>query len=59
MSDLQQQTKESITIIKENEIRLVKQDDGNWKGFTMRGEDLLEVREIDPQTCLVKLLTHP
>lgn len=58
MSDLHQQIKESITIGKD-EIRLIKQEDGNWRGFTMRGNDLLTVREIDPQTCLVKLLTHP
>ncbi len=57
MSDLQQQIKESIKLDKD-EIRLIKQDDGNWRGFTKRGEDILMVREIDPQTCLTKLLTH-
>jgi hypothetical protein len=58
MSDLQQQIKESITIDKD-EIRLIKQEDGNWRGFTMRDTDLLMVREVDPQTCLVRLMTHP
>ena len=58
MSDLQQQTKESI-VLTENEIRLIKQSDGNWKGYLLRGKELLEVREIDPQTCLVRLMTHP
>ena len=58
MPDLHQQTKESITIDKD-EIRLIKQEDGNWRGFTMRGKDLLMVREIDPQTCLIRLMTHP
>lgn len=57
MSDLHQQTKESPIV--EGEIRLIKQTDGNWKGYLLRGKQLLEVREIDPQTCLVKLLTHP
>ena len=58
MSDLQQQIEKSIKLDKD-EIRLIKQEDGNWRGFTMRGKDLLMVREIDPQTCLVRLLTHP
>lgn len=58
MSDLQQQLKESIKLDKD-EIRLIKQEDGNWRGFTKRGEDTLMVREIDPQTCLIKLMTHP
>ena len=58
MSDLQQQTKESPKV-NENEILLVKQEDGNWKGFMNREGNPLEVREVDPQTCLVRLLTHP
>jgi len=58
MSDLQQQTKESPRV-KENEILLVKQEDGNWKGYMNRQGNPLVVREIDPQTCLIRLLTHP
>jgi hypothetical protein len=46
-------------MVKENEILLVKQKDGNWKGFMLRDKEQLEVREIDPYTCLVKLMTHP
>jgi hypothetical protein len=57
MSDLQQQTKESI-VLTENEIRLIKQSDGNWKGYLLRDKERLEVREIDPYTCLTRLLTH-
>lgn len=44
--------------MKENEILLQKQVDGNWKGFMLKDGKQLEVREIDPYTCLVKLLTH-
>ncbi len=58
MPKLQQSTKES-PIVKETEILLVKQDDGNWKGYRNRDGNPLEVREIDPYTCLTKLLTHP
>jgi hypothetical protein len=42
-----------------DEIRLVKQTDGNWKGYMhLNGKDL-EVRDIDPHSCLMRLLTHP
>jgi hypothetical protein len=58
MPKLQQQIEKSI-VLTENEIRLIKQSDGNWKGYLLRGKERLEVREIDPQTCLVRLLTHP
>jgi len=58
MSELLQTAKESPKV-KENEILLVKQTDGNWKGYMNREGNPLEVREIDPYTCLTKLLTHP
>jgi hypothetical protein len=58
MSDLSQSPKESIKV-KENEILIVKQADGNWKGYMNRDGNPLTVREIDPYTCLIKLLTHP
>lgn len=58
MSDLSQSSKESPKV-KEHEILLVKQEDGNWKGYWNRQGNPLEVREIDPHTCLTKLLTHP
>lgn len=58
MSDLPQTNTSNITV-KEGEIRIIKQDDGNWKGYLLRDKTLLEVREIDPYTCLMKLLTHP
>jgi hypothetical protein len=58
MSDLSQSPKESIKVA-EGEIRLIKQPDGNWKGYLNRDGNPLEVRDIDPYTCLTKLLTHP
>ena len=45
--------------MKPDEILLVRQKDGNWKGFMNREGNPLEVREVDPYTCLTKLLTHP
>ena len=58
MSDLHQQPQKS-PIVKEGEILIKKQKDGNWKGYMNREGNPLEVREIDPYTCLIKLLTHP
>lgn len=57
MSDLSQPT-EKTPKVKEGEILLVKQDDGNWKGYMTREGNPLEVRMIDPYTCLLALLTH-
>lgn len=42
----------------ENAISLIKQEDGNWKGWMQRFGKLVEVREVSPQDCLTKLLTH-
>lgn len=39
-------------------ISLVKQADGNWKGWMWKHDQLLEVRDIDPNTVLLRLLTH-
>lgn len=57
MSNLLQQNQE-IPSVTEGEIRLVIQPDGNWKGYMNREGNPIEVREIDPQTCLTKLLTY-
>lgn len=35
-------------------IVLIEQEDGNWKGWYKDHE----VRDIDPNTVLVRLLTH-
>lgn len=39
-------------------ISIIEQPDGNWMGWTQRFGKLIEVREISPNDCLVKLLTH-
>lgn len=39
-------------------ITLIKQTDGNWKGYAYRQGELLEVRDIGPETVLQALLTH-
>jgi hypothetical protein len=42
----------------ENAISLIKQEDGNWKGWMNRFGKVVEVREVGPDACLQKLLTH-
>lgn len=39
-------------------IRIEQQPDGNWKGYTTKFGKEIEVRDIDPQTVLTRLLTH-
>lgn len=39
-------------------ISLIKQEDGNWIGYTQKFGNLIEVRDIGPETVLQKLLTH-
>jgi len=43
--------------LKENEIFISIQDDGNWKGCMFRHGKLVEKREHDPQIVLQMLLT--
>lgn len=43
---------------KENQYILERQDDGNWIGRAFKYNKQIETREIDPQTALLKLLTH-
>jgi hypothetical protein len=39
-------------------ISIIKQEDGNWKGYMRKFGKLIEVREIKPEDCLIRLLTH-
>ncbi len=39
-------------------IVIEKQRDGNYKGWTQKNGELIEVREVGPETVLQKLLTH-
>lgn len=41
-----------------NAISLVKQPDGNWKGYINKNGAVIEVRDIGPETVLQRLLTH-
>lgn len=40
-------------------IIIMEQEDGNWKGRTMKNGSMIESRTNDPQTVLQELLTHP
>ena len=42
----------------QNAISLIRQEDGNWKGFAQKNGKFLEVREQAPEYCLQRLLTH-
>lgn len=42
-----------------NAISLIKQEDGNWVGWMWKNGAIIEVREVGPETVLLKLLTHP
>jgi hypothetical protein len=57
MSEMSQITQKNHSV-KENEILLVKQPDGNWKAYANLNGNPLEVRDIDPYTCLTRILTH-
>lgn len=37
-------------------ILIVKQEDGNWRGFMMKGGKLVQVRQGDPMTVLGLLI---
>lgn len=39
-------------------ISIIRQKDGNWKGWMKRFGRVVEVREVKPEDCLTKLLTH-
>lgn len=42
----------------QNVISLVKQTDGNWRGFMWRNGTLVQARQSDPGIVLQLLLTH-
>lgn len=39
-------------------ISIVKQPDGNYKGYMQKNGTLIEVRQGDPGTVLQMLITH-
>lgn len=44
--------------VAQDEIRIVKQPDGNYKGWMHKNGKFIEIRDIDPNTVLLKLLTE-
>ena len=41
-----------------NVISLIKQEDGNYKGWTQKNGKLVDARDYGPETVLQALLTH-
>lgn len=39
-------------------ISIIRQEDGNYKGYMFKNGKLIEVREGDPNTVLNMLITH-
>lgn len=38
-------------------ISIIKQEDGNWRGWMTKNGKLIQVRQVDPNTVLNLLLT--
>ncbi len=39
-------------------ISLQKQADGNWIGIAQKFGKVIKVREVKPEDCLLKIITH-
>lgn len=39
-------------------ISLIKQADGNWIGIAQKFGKMIKVREVKPEDCLIKIITH-
>ena len=39
-------------------ISIIQQADGNFRGWAQKNGKMIEVREIKPEDCLIKILTH-
>lgn len=39
-------------------ISIIKQKDGNWIGTAQKYGKIISVREVKPEDCLLKLITH-
>lgn len=40
-------------------ITIIKQQDGNWRGFMWKDGKFIQVRQSDPGIVMQLLLTHP
>lgn len=39
-------------------ISIIQQEDGNWMGWASKWGTIVSVREVKPEDCLTKLITH-
>lgn len=40
-------------------ISIIKQPDGNWRGFMWKHDKLVQARDNDPGNVMTQLITHP
>lgn len=45
-------------LVNKNAISIVKQADGNWRGFMWKGDKLVQARQSDPMIVVQMLITH-
>lgn len=45
-------------LVNHDAILIVKQEDGNWRGFMWKNNKLIQARQVDPNTVLQLLITH-
>ena len=45
-------------VINSNVITLVRQEDGNYIGYAQKNGDFIQVRDRDPESVLVAIITH-
>lgn len=39
-------------------ISIIRQEDGNWKGYANKYGSVIVVRDVDPSIVLLRILTH-
>ncbi len=39
-------------------VVLFQDVDGNWRGATRKGDKFINLRDVDPNTVLTRLITH-
>lgn len=45
-------------VVNKDAIVLIKQEDGNWRGFMWKNGKLIQERQADPGTVMQLLITH-
>jgi hypothetical protein len=45
-------------ITNKDAIVLIKQPDGNWRGFMSKNGNLIQERQGDPNSVMLSLITH-